>query len=64
MSTKLSIRNLVHDTRGAGFVEYIILVGVVALFCIAGYQYFGDKVTAKIKAQGDSVTNVGTATTP
>ncbi|HYQ03439.1 MAG TPA: hypothetical protein VER96_32415 [Polyangiaceae bacterium] len=66
MSTKQSLQKLVHDTRGAGFVEYIILVGVVALFCIAGYQYFGDKVTAKIKAQGDAVTNVNSsaATTP
>jgi Flp pilus assembly pilin Flp len=64
MFSKLSIQKFAHDTRGAGFVEYIILVGVVALFCIAGYQYFGDKVTAKIKAQGDSVTGVGNATTP
>lgn len=58
MFSKLSVRKLVQDTRGAGFVEYIILVGVVALFCIAGYKYFGDKVTDKIKAQGDAVTGV------
>jgi pilus assembly protein Flp/PilA len=58
MSSKLSVQKLIHDTRGAGFVEYIILVGVVALFCIAGYKYFGDKVTDKIKAQGDAVTGV------
>jgi len=59
MSSKLSkLQTLAHDTRGAGFVEYIILVGVVALFCIAGYQYFGGKVTDKIKAQGDSVTGI------
>jgi len=58
MSTKLSLQKLAHDTRGAGFVEYIILVGVVALFCIAGYQYFGGKVTDKIKAQGDAVTGI------
>jgi len=58
MSTKLELKRLAHDTRGAGFVEYIILVGVVALFCIAGYQYFGGKVTAKIKAQGDAVTGI------
>ena len=56
MPSKLT--KLVHDTRGAGFVEYIILVGVVALFCIAGYQYFGGKVTDKIKAQGDSVMGI------
>ena len=59
MSTKRNqLARLLHDTRGAGFVEYIILVGVVALFCIAGYQYFGGKVTDKIKAQGDQVTGI------
>jgi Flp pilus assembly pilin Flp len=52
------LQQLVQDTRGAGFVEYIILVGVVALFCIAGYTYFGGKVTDKIKAQGDLVTGI------
>jgi len=59
MSTQLKkLERLARDTRGAGFVEYIILVGVVALFCIAGYQYFGGKVTDKIKAQGDLVTGI------
>ena len=59
MSTKHSkLQQLAHDTRGAGFVEYIILVGVVALFCIAGYSYFGDKVSKKIQAQGDLVTGI------
>lgn len=52
------LQRLAQDTRGAGFVEYIILVGVVALFCIAGYTYFGGKVTDKIKAQGDLVTGI------
>ncbi|HEX2673597.1 MAG TPA: hypothetical protein VHM25_22115 [Polyangiaceae bacterium] len=64
MSSKHSIQKLIHDTRGAGFVEYIILVGVVALFCIAGYKYFGEKVTAKIKLQGDAVTNVNSSAGP
>ena len=52
------LQQLARDTRGAGFVEYIILVGVVALFCIAGYSYFGDKVSKKIQAQGDLVTGI------
>ena len=59
-SQKLS--RLAHDTRGAGFVEYIILVGVVALFCIAGYSFFGGKVKDKITEQGNSVMGInGTA---
>ena len=59
MSTQFKkLERLARDTRGAGFVEYIILVGVVALFCIAGYSYFGDKVSKKIQGQGDLVTGI------
>jgi len=53
-----TLQQLAQDTRGAGFVEYIILVGVVALFCIAGYQFFGGKVTDKVKEQGNAVMGI------
>jgi pilus assembly protein Flp/PilA len=43
------------DTRGANMVEYIILVGVVAIIAMAGFKYFGASVTAKINQQGDTV---------
>jgi pilus assembly protein Flp/PilA len=49
------LHKLVKDTRGANLVEYIILVGVVALIALAGYKIFGDQVTAKISEQSDSV---------
>ena len=42
-------------TRGAGFVEYIILVGLVALFCIGAYQTFGQAVTDRVNEQADEV---------
>jgi pilus assembly protein Flp/PilA len=46
------------DTRGANMVEYIILVGVVAILAMAGFKYFGSSVQAKIQQQGDTVGNV------
>lgn len=46
---------LVKDTRGAGMVEYIILVGLVALFCIGAYRAFGTSVTAKVNQQAGQV---------
>jgi Flp pilus assembly pilin Flp len=59
MSTQLQkLQRLAHDTRGAGFVEYIILIGVVALACIAGYRAFGTKVADKIQAQGTEVSGI------
>jgi len=52
------LRRLVRTTRGANMVEYIILVGLVALICIGGYQLFGQKVSTKITNQGSSVEGV------
>lgn len=49
------LRSLVRDRRGANMVEYILLVGVVALISIAAFKAFGSKVQDKIKEQGDTV---------
>jgi pilus assembly protein Flp/PilA len=57
-----SLRELVRDRRGANLVEYIILVGVVALIAIAGFKVFGGKVREKIDEQAGSVGEInGTA---
>ena len=61
---KLALRNrqnLLKDTRGANLVEYIILVGVVALIAIAGFKIFGTNVTDKINEQADSVGSINGA---
>ncbi len=52
------MNKFLKDTRGANMVEYIILVGVVAILAIAGFKYFGSSVTAKIQQQGDTVGGV------
>lgn len=36
-------------------VEYILLVGVVALIAIAGFKLFGSKVREKVDEQSTSV---------
>jgi Flp pilus assembly pilin Flp len=59
MSIKIrKFEELARDTRGAGFVEYIILVGLVALFCIVGYEAFGKAVKAKIEEQAGEVEKI------
>lgn len=47
--------SIVRDTRGANMVEYILLIGVVALICIAAFTKFGGKVQEKIREQGVTV---------
>ncbi|MEJ7732046.1 MAG: hypothetical protein WKG00_22905 [Polyangiaceae bacterium] len=44
-----------RDVRGAGLVEYIVLVGCVALLALGGFRLFGEKVTAKALAQAQCV---------
>jgi Flp pilus assembly pilin Flp len=50
-----TISKLLQSNQGAGFVEYIILVGLVALFCIGAYQAFGQAVTDKVDEQAGEV---------
>jgi len=46
------------DTRGANMVEYIILVGVIALLAIVAFRFFGKSVSSKIEKQSETVRNV------
>jgi Flp pilus assembly pilin Flp len=55
-------QRLARDTRGATFVEYIILVGLVALFCIGAYKTFADAVTAKVDDQATKIGDIGNST--
>lgn len=54
---KKLIKDVLIDTRGS-FVEYIILTGLVALFCIGGYRFFGTSVSNKVRLQADQVTGI------
>ena len=55
----IKLNKLVRDNRGANLVEYIILVGVVALIALAGFKFFGQKVTDRINDQGSKVDTIG-----
>jgi Flp pilus assembly pilin Flp len=50
-----AVRRFLKDVRGANMVEYILLVGVVALISIVAFKTFGGKVQDKIKEQGNTV---------
>jgi len=54
---KSIIKRIFGDTRGANMVEYIILVGVVAILVIGAFKTFNTKVKDKVGAEGDAVTN-------
>jgi Flp pilus assembly pilin Flp len=47
--------HLVDDTRGSHLVEYLILVGVIALLSIPAFTQFGKNVGKAVKQQGTLV---------
>jgi pilus assembly protein Flp/PilA len=58
MKSLTSLRRLKRDTLGANMVEYIILVGVVALLAIVAFRYFNSSVKTKVNQQADSVQKI------
>jgi pilus assembly protein Flp/PilA len=54
----LASKTLVKDTRGANLVEYILLVGLVAIVCLVGFRTFGQTANDKIQEQADSVNGI------
>lgn len=52
-------KRFITDTRGANLVEYIILVGVIALIALAGFKTFGKNVDQKIQDQAGKVSGIG-----
>ncbi|MET0342864.1 MAG: Flp family type IVb pilin [Polyangiales bacterium] len=58
-ASQRSLAALRDDTRGAGLVEYIILIGLIALLAIAGFNQFGTAVNQKAIDLGTQVSNIG-----
>ena len=46
---------LCTDTRGSNFVEYMIILGVVALLGIGAFATFGSSISEKLGRQGERV---------
>jgi Flp pilus assembly pilin Flp len=53
------IASIVRDQRGAGLVEYLLLVGLIAIICIAAFTEFGDTVSTKTGEFKDKVNDLG-----
>ena len=43
-----SLKKLLHDTRGeTGFIEWMILVAVIAIFCLGAFRNIGTAINNK-----------------
>ena len=54
----LASKKLVRDRRGANLVEYILLVGVVALLALGAFRAFGKKVGTTVNDQATELDTV------
>lgn len=48
-------RGLVSDRRGASLLEYVFLIGAVALILLGGFKLFGSRIKSKVSGEADSV---------
>ena len=53
-----SIPKLVADKRGLTTVEYIIVLGLIAVVGIAAWQQFGETLTGEIEAADGYIADV------
>jgi Flp pilus assembly pilin Flp len=57
-----------RDQRGASFVEYVIVVGLVAIISIVAFQNFGKAIVTKLGEETSAVSGLqissGGAATP
>ena len=58
------LTQVIRDERGATLLEYIILVGVIALLAIGAFRAFGSSVSAKITQQTATVGGIETGAAP
>mgnify|MGYP000020598546 CR=1 FL=1 len=54
-------RRFVKGRRGQGMSEYIIMVGLVAIAAIGIYTAFGDQVRTAMRAIGEQLSGIETA---
>jgi Flp pilus assembly pilin Flp len=52
------MRNLVADKHGLTTVEYIIVLGLIAVVGIAAWQQFGETLTGEIQAAEGYISDV------
>ena len=52
---RTALQRWLHDVKGASLVEYIIVLGVVALLAVAAFETFGTSVRTKISQEASKV---------
>lgn len=54
-----SSRSRSHEDRGAGLVEYVLLVSLIALVCVMAVTYMGQATSSQYSEVGDAFQDSG-----
>jgi Flp pilus assembly pilin Flp len=54
-SSPLNLRTFAHDERGASFIEYVIVAGLVAIAAIGAFNLFGGAVRTRIDQERTAI---------
>jgi len=54
----LRVRSLMKDKRGLTTVEYIIVLGLIAVVSIAAWQKFGETLVGEVEAADGYIADV------
>ena len=55
MATRRWTRRAERSEDGAGLVEYVLLLSLIAVVCIVSVAYFGTRVNSRFSTVGSSV---------
>ena len=47
------------DDRGAGLLEYVLLVSLIALVCLGAVTFFGTTTSTKMDVEGSAMFGTG-----
>jgi Flp pilus assembly pilin Flp len=59
-ANKVRSSKLASDNRGGGVVEYVIIIGCIAILAFAGFKAFGGQVKDQITKQTTTLKDVPT----
>lgn len=57
-SVASKVQKLARDERGASFIEYVIVCGLVAIAAIGAFNTFGTAVQTKIGQETNAINNM------
>ena len=58
MTIRQQVLRFLRERKGASFIEYIIVVGLVAIIAITAFTEFGDKVVLKLRDETQALDKI------